>query len=1032
MNNWENQAVTGINRMSPRAEFIPYTSPEAALSNERGNSPWFILLNGIWKFNYADSPLHVDELFHKQNFDDSAWDDLPVPSNWQMHGYGIPHYTNIKIPFPLHPPEAPSKNPAGCYRRSFHIPQSWKNRRITINFRGVDSAFTLWVNGKETGFSKGSRLPAEFDITPFVKPGNNLIAVQVMQWSDGTYLEDQDMWWLSGIFRDVYLIAWPQVDIFDLFVTTKLDKNYNDADLSVEAILVNSSSSAAQGFTMESVLLDQTGAVVNKKTPIAFNVKPGRKTPVLFKQKISNPEKWTAETPYLYTLLITIKNRKGEVVSVRRVNVGFRSIEINDGQILINGKHVIFRGVNRHEIDPVLGRAISYQSMVEDIVLMKQHNINAVRTSHYPDDPRFYELCDYYGIYLVAETDVETHAFGYEEGKNPSMWPEWEAAFVDRMQRMVEAYKNHPSIIFWSLGNESGFGCNHEAMTKWAKKRDKTRLIHYERDQEEKVVDVISRMYATPEKCLELVKKYSFKKPMLLCEYLHAMGTGMGGLQEYWQLFNECPQVQGGFIWQWSDHGLLQKTPGGKEWFAYGGDFGDQPNDGHFHCGGLVHSNRVPKPALLEYKKVIEPVKVIPVDIAHGKISIENHYDFRNLNHLAANWRLDADGALLEQGELNMPVIEAGQKTVLTIPITRAFPEDAECFLTIRFTLRTDTEWAVAGHEIAFSQLAVKTAANKQKKSKTTATPAGQVKLEKKKNLFLCKTDNSLLEFDTAFGRITRWTYEGREIITEGPLFNIDRSPLDHDRPNGFGGMDQFWKEAGYHQMTHRVAKCDVVRKSGSSVAIRVVSRVAPPVLRHGILCEYLYTINNDSSITIKVSGSPDKQMPNFPRLGIRLALPRSLDNVTWYGRGPHENYADMKESALIAIHHDTVPGMFVKNIRPQECGNHEETRWASFADRRGNGIMINGLPIFNFSAWLYTPEDFATRKHTFELTERDFITLCVDHKQCGVGAGSLGPAVFEQYRIQPDPFSFSMRFTPFSSDSMSETALWKNTWKNP
>ncbi|NLB56407.1 MAG: DUF4981 domain-containing protein [Lentisphaerae bacterium] len=574
---------------------------------------------------------------------------------------------------------------------------------------------------------------------------------------------------------------------------------------------------------------------------------------------------------------------------------------------------------------------------------------------------------------------------------------------------MVEAFKNHPSVIFWSLGNEAGYGCNAIAMAKWAKKRDNTRLIHYEKDKEEEVVDIISRMYATPEACYELVKKYNFTKPMVLCEYLHALGTGMGGLQEYWKLFNECPQVQGGFIWQWCDHGLLREEPDGRKWFAYGGDFGDFPNDGIFHCGGLVHSDRKPKPALLEFKKVIEPVKVRSVDLDKGLVKIENHYDFISLNHLSASWQLDVEGETLQYGTLVVPEIPAHNSAEVHVPMTHPLPARKESHLTIRFFLNKDLPWAKTGHEIACSQIPLQSRSSLHMPVVKDST----VKVSDSDIELTCRTDDGTIVFDKVYGSLTRWQHAGEELLLTGPKLNLYRGPIDHDRPGDKVGLSKEWTDAGYHLMRHKPTEFVFSKEKNGTVTVTTKSWIAPVQQRHGLNCEYIYTIYPDTSFTLTINGVPEGDMVHFPRLGFKFTIPAANDFVSWYGRGPHENYADMKESALVGIYRFVVRDMFEPNIRPQECGYREDTRWATFTDRSGNGFKVQGMPLFNFSAWLYTSEDLTKYRHPHELIERDFITLCLDQRQCGVGSGLLGPTTLPKYRIDPGPFTFMLHFSP-------------------
>jgi beta-galactosidase/beta-glucuronidase len=1038
---WENPAITGIHRVPPRAELLPFADEAGAARGTRAASPYFHLLNGAWRFRYYPAPAFIDAGFAQPDFDDSGWDELPVPSCWQMHGYGRPHYTNVMYPFPVDPPYVPTENPTGCYRRVFTVPSGWQGRRIHIHFRGVDSAFYVWINGQPVGFSKGSRLPAEFDITDAVRPGRNVLAVEVLQWSDGTYLEDQDMWWLSGIFRDVYLVAPSQVGLFDIFVKTDLDTQYKDAEIRAEATVRNAGHAAANG-SLACALLDADGkAVLNAPAKAPFDVQAGQSINLTVKAAVRNPRKWTAETPYLYTLVLTLRDEAGNIVDASSVRVGFRKVEIKDGCILVNGRHIIFRGVNRHDTDPDTGRAVSYEAMRRDVLLMKRHNINAVRTSHYPNDPRFYDLCDEYGLYLIAETDVETHGFGYED--NISMDPRWQAAFLDRMQRMVEAYKNHPSILIWSLGNESGFGCNHEAMTAWTRQRDNTRLIHYERDTEDKIVDVVSRMYATPQSLVDLANKYENKRPVILCEYAHAMGNGPGVFKEYWDVFLSNPHVQGGFVWEWADHGIRIREEDGREWFAYGGDFGDEPNDGNFVCDGLVFPDRTPSPGLIEYKKYCEPVAVEAVDVTQGLVSVTNRYDFVSLEHLAIHWNLLEDGRPIQGGQLALPDAAPRQSVQLKVPV--APPADAEgkeYFLNLRFILKADTPWAEAGHEVAFAQVAVcqRTGSGFRVPgsggwertgcgfgvpgSRDAAIQCGvplQV-TEEELSVAISGQDFRLV-FDRIYGVISEWTYQGIRLLAAGPRLNLWRAPIDNDR-FGAQSFEKIWRQARLDALQHRTIACQVRHKGDSKVVVGVRSRVAPPVLRSGWLCDYEYEIHSTGDVVLTVSGQPQGQWPHLPRIGLQMRLPGEFENVAWYGRGPGESYIDSKQANPVGRYEKKVRDLYTPYVYPQENGNREEVRWVALMNERGVGLYARGLPLLNFSAHYFTTQDLDKARHTNELSPRDQITLNLDYRQCGLGSGSCGPQTFEPYRIQPEPFRFAMRLRAFTVDQIRPLEL--------
>ena len=585
INDWENLKVLHRNRMPDRAYYIPYHDVDSALVGQPGASRYFKLLNGIWKFSYSQTPAESPEGFYREDYDVSAWDDIEVPLSWQLAGYGRPHYTNVIYPFPVDPPRTPTENPTGCYRRDFYIPEDWEGHRICLRFEGVDSAFHVWVNGREVGYSQGSRLPSEFDITRLVRTGRNSVSVRVYQWCDGSYIEDQDMWWLSGIFRDVYLIARPKLHLYDFFIKTQLDEEYRDAVLNIKAFFNNYSKCEASGYRMEIDLLDAQGSsVLQQPWSCDISVPGGDQKTLEVEIPVSNPEKWSAEYPYLYKLLFIIKDDQGQVQEVIPSRVGFRNIELRDGNFLVNGVPIMIKGVNRHDHHPDLGRAVPLEAMIKDVILMKRHNINTVRTSHYPNDPRFYDLCDEYGLYVIDEADLECHGFTVIDDLNQlSDNPEWQDAYVERMVRMVERDKNHPSIIMWSLGNESGFGCNHEAMAAKAREIDPTRLIHYEgetssifdkEDLEPKAADVYSTMYTSVEKMAEVGQMTSMKRPHILCEYAHAMGNGPGGLKEYWDVFYKYKRLQGGCVWEWLDHGIRQKPLTGRNILLMAGILG--------------------------------------------------------------------------------------------------------------------------------------------------------------------------------------------------------------------------------------------------------------------------------------------------------------------------------------------------------------------------------------------------------------------------------------------------------------------------
>ncbi len=1036
LNDWENHRITGKNRLKARAYFFPYPDEGSALTYERQNSPWFMLLNGVWKFRYDSSPYEAPADFFKEEFDVEDWDDLHVPSNWQLHGYGYPHYTNVMYPFPVDPPRVPSENPTGSYRREFYIPEDWIGRKTILRFEGVDSAFHVWVNGQEVGYSKVSRMPSEFDITEFIRPGKNIIAVRVYQWSDGSYLEDQDMWWLSGIFRDVYLLSRPKVSIFDFFARTKLDEQYKDGVLTVETTIYNGSQNAIEGYHLEAKLLDSSKSDVLGTVETSISCEANGETDVKLEIEVENPEKWSAESPYLYNLLLTLKDNEGNILEVVPQRVGFRTIELKDGNFLVNGVAIMLKGVNRHDHHPELGRAVPLEYMKQDILLMKQYNINAVRTAHYPNDPRFLDLCDEYGLYVIDEADLETHGFTIVNNWNQlSDDPEWEDAYVDRMVRMVERDKNHPSVIMWSLGNESGFGRNHVAMAKWAKQRDPERLIHYEGETRvcfrgenggAKVADVYSTMYTPVEEMIEVGQRTDLDKPHIMCEYAHAMGNGPGGLKEYWEAFYKYKRLQGGFVWEWIDHGILKRTEDGKEYYAYGGDFNDYPNDGNFIIDGLIFPNRKPSPGLIEYKKIIEPVKVEAVDLEAGKIRVINRYDFIDLSHLQLAWNVVADGKVLQSGTVTSEYtdIPAGESKVITIPYklpSNPLP-GTDYWLNIRFILAYDHSWAKQGHEVAWAQF-------KLPVDSPAATPISissmpPLECQDKGNMLEIIGSDFELCFDKISGTIKSWRYNGANLVTKGPKLNFWHAPTDNDMR-----IVGEWKRFGLDRLQHRIDRVEwELLDDNKVVAIKVKSRVAPPVLAWGFDAEYTYKVYGSGDVVLEVKGEPqgDELPEMLPRIGLQMEIPGNLDKVTWYGRGPGESYPDSKEANPFGVYTAEVDDLYTPYVYPQENGNRMDNKWVALADIAGIGLLAVGMPKLDFSAHRFTTEDLANAKHTCDLVPRENITLNLDYKHNGLGTASCGPKQLPQYQLHPQKFTFAIRLKPFNVNAISPVELGK------
>ena len=1014
---WENVNCLHKNCLKNRSYFMSYKDKQSALTYDRTASSGFKLLNGRWDFYYSNSPAEAPENFYALDFNADNWDTIEVPGHWQLQGFGKPHYTNVRYPFPADPPHVPSDNPTGCYRRFFTIPKDWLSKTIVLRFEGVDSSFNVWVNGKKVGYSQVSRMPSEFDITDYVHEGENLISVKVYKWCDGSYIEDQDMWWLNGIFRDVYIITKEPSHIEDFFVKANLKNNYKDGCLDVEAdyTLKEDCSIDAELLDSNMKTITRTSAILEKDT-----------NSINLSMNIDEVKVWSAESPYLYNLLITLKNSAKDVVEVIPCRVGFRTIEIADGKFLVNGKAIKIKGVNRHDWHPDLGRAVPVDWMKKDILLMKQHNINAVRTSHYPNDTRFYDLCDILGIYVIDEADLECHGISYAGDINMlSKDDRWKDAYLDRMERMVERDKNHPSIIMWSLGNESGFGSNHEAMAAWCKRRDDTRPIHYEGDSEAKVSDVYSTMYTSVDDLIDKCKT-GLDKPHLLCEYAHAMGNGPGGLKEYWDAFYKYDGLMGGCIWEWVDHGIRQFSEDGKEYYAYGGDFGDLPNDYNFVIDGLVMPDRTPSPGLIQYKKIIEPVNVQAVDLNKGEIKITNLYDFISLDDLNMAWNIAYDDKISQSGNFDFGHILPKESKIIALPIEpieNVLPS-TDYYLNIYFTLSKDAAWAYHGHEVAWAQFKMPIESNEHLPHTAKFNMMPLSVSEKNNNLYIYGDDFKVC-FDKALGVINEWTYRGKTLCINGPKLNFWHAPIDNDM-----NIKGKWYEAFLNKLQHRIESFNWSMNGETSVNITIESYIAPPTYSIGFKCTYNYKILGNGTITMDIKGDPKgdiaNMLPMLPKIGLQMEIPKYLDTFKWYGRGPGESYPDSKEANKFGVYTKNVDDLFTNYVFPQDNGNRSDVKWVSVVDENGLGFMANGIPDLNFSAWRYTAENIEGAKHRHKLIPRDFITLNLDLKISGLGSNSCGPSLPREYSVNPEMFNFSIQLTPYSVNEISSVLLGK------
>jgi beta-galactosidase len=1016
---WENPDVVGINKEPGHCTLVPYSDIETAIKAERKASRFYKSLNGNWKFHWVRKPADRPLDFYESGYDVSTWGQIPVPSNWQMHGYGIPIYLNVPYPFPPNPPYIPHDyNPVGSYRRGFTISEEWKGRQIFLHFDGVKSAFYVWVNGEKVGYSQDSMTPAEFNITKYLKSGENILAVEVYRWSDGSYLEDQDMWRLSGIYRNVYLFATPQVHIRDFFVRTDLDESYTDATLMIRPKITNFTDESLEGWTIEAQLYDPetepvlgqplsrtVSSIIDEKYPQRDNVKFA-----LLEHKVSNPKKWSAEFPNLYTLVLTLKDAEGKTIEAESCRVGFRKVEIKDGQLLINGRAIKLFGVNRHEHDPDHGRAIPVNRMIQDIKLLKQHNINAVRTSHYPDDPTWYDLCDHYGIYLIDEANLESHGLkGYL-----SNVAGWHNAFVERAIRMVERDKNHPSVIFWSLGNETGCGPNHAAMSAWIKEYDPTRPIHYEGAVGDPVdypyVDMISRMYARIPQIIRLATDPNDNRPMVLCEYAHAMGNSVGNLKEYWDAIRSHKRLIGGFIWDWADQGLRKKSPDGKEFWAYGGDFGDTPNDGNFCCNGLVQPDRKPNPSLYEVKKVYQRIHVLPVDILAGKFRIYNEYDFLNLDFADIRCELVADGLVIKKGTLPKLSIPAGAQRNIQLDFEKPdFQPGAEYWIKIIFTLAADTSWAKKGHILAWDQFKIPFDVPPTPVVDPNTIPSLTLKQDSQK-IIVSGSDFELV-FGKDSGALESFDFNGKQLIASALVPNFWRVPIDNDEGNGMPKRLGIWRNAGPNRTVNTVNA-----KQVKPQIVRITTESAIPVGTNSTY-KTIYTVYGNGDIIIDSTFTPaGDNLPDLPRFGMQMAVPGRFNNLTWLGRGPQENYWDRKTGAAFGLYSGNVNNLIHLYVRPQENGNRSDVRWMALTAPEGVGLVAVGMPTIDVSAWPFTMQELEKAKHIHELPHRDTITVNLDYKQMGVGGDdSWGARTHPEYTLPAKSYHYRLRLMPYA-----------------
>lgn len=1017
---WENPQLQAINRLPMHASGFPFANEAGALTRQPLNSPWVRSLDGTWRFYLAPNPFQLPLQFEQPGFDDAGWDTLTVPGNWTMQGYDKPIYCNIQMPIPLNPPHVPlDDNPTGLYRRTFDLPADWENGRVILRFDGVESAFYVWVNGQKTGFSKDSRLPAEFDITGLVRPGRNHLAVQVIRWSDGSYLEDQDHWRMAGIYRSVWVYRLPALHLWDVFARPLVHEDYRSAVLEVDARL-GGALTQADGARVEMQLFDPHGQAVFDGYQSAEFRPAAERMPVVHHQRmIAEPLLWSAETPHLYTLVVRLVEQGGAALQYFACRVGFRRVEVRDRQFLINGRRVRIRGVNRHEHDPQHGKTLSLESMLADIRLMKQNNINAVRTSHYPNDERWYDLCDEYGLYVWDEANIEAHAL-YDRLCHD---PDWRLAFLERGARMVERDKNHPSVVVWSLGNESGYGANHTALAGWIRAFDPTRPLHYEgaiaADWEggQAASDIVCPMYPPVEKIRRFGLHSRDPRPLIMCEYAHAMGNSPGGLGEYWDTIHATPGLQGGFIWDWVDQGLLKTDPNGTPCWAYGGDFGDQPNDRNFCINGIVFPDRTPHPALYEVKKVYQPLRISPLDLREGWVEIHNDYDFLSLAHLSGEWEIAVDGEIWQCGSLPRLTTPAGERQRVQLNY-RLPPLDPgqEAFLTVRFGLARSEPWADAGHEVAWEQFRLPLDVP------VVIHPfSGLARLEAAQSggVLRLRSDEFEAAVDLQTGFIREYRFHGHSLIEDGLRLNLWRAPTDND---GFkwaedhrGKLLGEWLAAGLNRVEHHLRQIEWSQPADSVVLVRTVQQVSAAGVSSGFNAINDLVFYGSGWLMARLSVKPFGRLPVLPRLGAQLTLPPGLEQFCWLGRGPHESYNDRKRGAAVGLYCGSVDEQYVPYIMPQENGNKTDVRWAALRDDSGWGLLASADRYLEVSVSHFTADDLYRALHTNELVRRPQVFLNLDVRHLGLGSASCGPGVGEGYQIHPAAERFSILFQPLA-----------------
>ena len=979
---WEDHRITGIGRREARTAF--YKDSQKKIS-----------LNGEWAFKYVDAPELSPEGF-EQSGACEGWDKIDVPSVWQLRGYDKMHYTDVLYPFPVNPPHVPDENPTGIYKKTVVLDEQWMEKDTVLKFHGVDSAFDVWVNGNHVGFGKVSRLPSEFDITGFVKTGENDITVRVYKWSDGTYLEDQDMWWLSGIYRDVELINEEKNAVLDLRVNGTLDDSYKN------------------GFFTAGITMKQAGTNLGWKLSYKGKtvlegelVSEGKD--VCIEAEIPEVHTWTAETPELYEFTVMTENQE---VTVR---CGFRKIEIKDKNFRVNNQVILLNGVNHHDYNPREGRRVTREQMESDIRLMKQYNINAVRCSHYPANEYFYDLCDEYGLYVINEADLECHGFEWVENYTWITDDEtWKDAYVDRSVRMVKRDRNHPSIIMWSMGNESAFGCNFRSAAEAIRELDDTRLVHYEGDFEAEVTDVYSTMY-TRLKGLKEIAEYQIKgdKPHVMCEYGHAMGNGPGGLKAYQDMYRKYKRLQGGFLWEWYDHGIYTEEKD-KKYYKYGGNYGDFPTNGNFCIDGILMPDRTPSPGMEEYKQIIAPVEITAVEGSMNKIQIRNYYDFLNLDTTTLYWEVKAEDQTIQDGTVEGLSVVPHEGKIITLPITAfELQENTDYYLNLTVCQKEERNYAPAGYEIKKVQIPMQI----RKDGFSVRETADKLQVTEGQGVLTVENSRVTAKFSTVFGKLISFGKDGKEYLTEGPRMNVYRATIDNDMYKKDDWMNKYFIQKPVEETEY--VSC---LKEDDKVIVQIGTFFSCYNQSWGFECDYTYTVYSCGQMKVEIQGKAvqrGKLEPAFlPRIGVIMKGNKNFQKAMWYGMGPGESYVDSKAASIMGIYENTVDGMMTDYVFPQENGHHEQVKWFRIGDGK-DGLLCKMEEKLGLNLANYTDESLEKAQHPFEIEKADDVIIHLDYRQSGLGSNSCGEEQLEENKVKLQ--DFAMAFTVQAAECGTE-----------